>query len=107
MDKLISHILKNLQSMGSDETMQNLVQLFRRHLDAGSFKPDAFRQEAGYLSDGENMYAFQICKVPDSDNRVLYAEYLGVISESEDESIEVEMEPASEPVPKRQRRSKE
>ena len=107
MDKLISHLLKNLQSMGSDETMQNLVQLFRRHLDAGSFKPDAFRQEAAYLSDGENMFAFQICRVPDSDKRVFHIEYLGVIAENEDESMEVESEPVSEPVPKRQRRNKE
>lgn len=107
MDKLISHLLKNLQSMGTDETMQNLVQLFRRHLDAGSFKPDAFRQEAAYLSHGENMFAFQICKVPDSDKRVLHTEFLGVIAESDDESMEVESEPASELVPKRQRRIKE
>jgi len=105
MDKLISHILKNMQTMGSDETMQNLVKLFRRHLDEGSFKPDAYRQEAAYLSDREPMYGFQICNVPQSDNKVLHMDYMGVLADSEDESMEVESEIASEPpAPKRQRR---
>ena len=89
MDKLISHILKNIQSMGNDDTMWNLVQLFRRHLDSGSFKPDAFRQEAVYLSDGEPMYAFQQCPVhkdgSGGNKSVLHMEYLGVIAESDDE----------------------
>ena len=106
MDKLISHILKNMQSMGSDETMQNLVKLYRRHFDAGSFKPDAYRQEAAYLSDREPMYGFQICNVPESDNRVLHMDYMGVIAESEDESMEVESETVPvAPAPKRPRRS--
>jgi hypothetical protein len=86
MDKLISHLLKNLQSMGNDETMWNLFQLFRRHYEAGSFKLEAFRQEAAYLSDGEPMYAFQYCKgttTASSDTSVLYCEYLGVISDDE------------------------
>ena len=89
MDKLISHILKNIQSMGNDDTMWNLIQLFRRHLDSGSFKPEAFRQEAVYLSDGEPMYAFQQCPVHKDgsagNKSVLHMEYLGVISESDDE----------------------
>lgn len=131
MDKLISHLLKNIQSMGGDDTMTQLVQLFQRHYnaaDGASFKPDSFRQEAAYLSGGENMYAFQMCKLPDdTDRRVLYTEYLGVIAETDDEddsspggvagttsdptSMEtdqepatVEAEPAAAPVPKRQRR---
>jgi paired amphipathic helix protein Sin3a len=92
MDKLISHILKNLQSMGNDDTMWNMIQLFRRHLDSpGSFKPDAFRQEASYLSEGEIMYAFQQCPVHskdgDGNKSVLHFEYLGVIAESEDDDL--------------------
>lgn len=89
MDKLISHILKNIQSMANDDTMWSLVQLFRRHLDAGGFKPEAFRQEAAYLSDGEQMYAFQYCPVhkDGGDKSVLYMEYLGVISGSAEEDI--------------------
>lgn len=87
MDKLVSHIIKNLQSMVNDDTMWNLIQLFRRHMDAGSFKPDAFRQEAAFLSDGETMYAFQKCPVHKDrgDKCVLHFEHLGVISESEAE----------------------
>ena len=82
MDKLLSHILKNLQNIGTDEVMHNLIQLYRRH---DQIKPESFRQEAAYLSEGENMFAFQLCKVPGTDNRVLYIEYMGVIYESEDE----------------------
>ena len=110
MDKLISHILKNLQSMGNDDTMWNLVQLFRRHLDSGNFKPEAFRQEAAYLSDGEIMYAFQQCPVHKNggDKSVLHMEYLGVIAESEEDgssTVEPVVEPAAPPVkrPKRDR----
>ena len=104
MDKLISHILKNMQNMGSDETMQNLVKLFRRHLDQGSFKPDAYRQEAADLSEREPMYGFQICNVPGSDNKIMHMEYFGVMADSEDESM-VESETPSEPAPKRPRRT--
>jgi len=85
MDKLISHILKNLQNMGNDETTQNMVQLFRRHLDSGGFKPAAFRQEAAYLSEGENMFAFQYCKVHNTDKSIIHFEFLGCIAESEGE----------------------
>lgn len=85
MDKLIGHILKNLQNLGSDDMMQNLVQLYRRHKDAGAFKPTAFKQEASYLSDGENLFAFQYCTVPDSTDRsVMYFEFLGCIAENEE-----------------------
>jgi paired amphipathic helix protein Sin3a len=84
MDKLISHLLKNLQTMGNDETMWNLVELFRRHHVEGCFKPESFRQEAAYLSDGESVYAFQHCPLLNEDKSVLYFEYLGVISEEEE-----------------------
>mmetsp|Transcript_17446 Transcript_17446/g.24523 ORF Transcript_17446/g.24523 Transcript_17446/m.24523 type:complete len:1501 (+) Transcript_17446:228-4730(+) len=85
MDKLLSHIVKNLQNIASDDTMQSLIQLFRRHLDAGSFKPEAFRQEAAYLSEGDNMFAFQYCKVPETEKSVIHMEFLGVISDSDDD----------------------
>ncbi|KAG7367429.1 paired amphipathic helix repeat-containing protein [Nitzschia inconspicua] len=104
MDKLISHILKNVQSMANDDTMWTLAQLFRRHADAGGFKPEALRQEAAFLSDGEQMYAFQLCPVhkDGGDKSVLYMEYLGVISESEEEGSL--SDPAVEQVSKRQKR---
>lgn len=91
MDKLVSHILKNLQNMGNDDTLQNMVQLFRRHIEDGSFKPSAFRQEAAYLSEGENMFAFQYCKIPNSDRSVMHIEFLGCIAESEEEEEESSM----------------
>mmetsp|Transcript_1330 Transcript_1330/g.3258 ORF Transcript_1330/g.3258 Transcript_1330/m.3258 type:complete len:825 (-) Transcript_1330:197-2671(-) len=104
MDKLISHILKNIQNMANDDTMWSLVQLFRRHIDAGGFKPEALRQEAAYLSDGEPMYAFQYCPVEKDrgEQAVLHIESLGVIvgSEEEDSLSDRVMEPSS----KRQRR---
>jgi paired amphipathic helix protein Sin3a len=105
MDKLISHILKNIQSMANDDTMWSLVQLFRRHMDAGGFKPEAFRQEAAYLSDGEQMYAFQLCPVhkDGGDKSVLYMEYLGVIAGSEEEDGSLS-DPPVDPFPKRQKR---
>jgi paired amphipathic helix protein Sin3a len=90
MDKLISHIWKNIQSMAGDETMWNLVQLYRRHSAAGSFQPEAFRQEAAYHSEGEPMYAFQYSctgkgAASGDDAAVLYMEYLGVMDEEDDE----------------------
>jgi len=100
MDKLISHLLKNLQAMGNDDTMWNLVELFRRHLDEGSIKPESFRQEAAYLSEGEAVYAFQYCPLANVDKVVLYFEYLGVISEEEEQRV---VEESSHPV-KRQKR---
>lgn len=101
MDKLLSHILKNLQSIAHDDVMLNLVALFRRHLEAG-FCPDAFKQEAAYLSEGDGMFAFQLCGVPDSDKKVLYMEYLGMIYEEDDQSQGV-VEPEPEPAAKRPR----
>jgi paired amphipathic helix protein Sin3a len=104
MDKVISHILKNIQNMANDDTMWSLVQLFRRHMDAGGFKPDALRQEAAYLSDGEPMYAFQYCPIQKDkgEKAVLHIQSLGVIvgSEEEDSLSDRVVEPSS----KRQRR---
>jgi paired amphipathic helix protein Sin3a len=117
MDKLISHLWKDVAAMANDETMWNLVQLYRRHLAAGSFRPEAFRQEAAYLSDGEPMYAFQHCPVVDKDQSVLYMEYLGVMDDDDDDeeedvedtAVEEDMEvessaPPSEPSTKRPKR---
>lgn len=97
MDKLLSHILKNLQSIAHDDVMLNLVALFRRHCESG-FRPEAFKQEAAYLSEGDNMFAFQISRVPGSDDKVLFMESLGVIFEDDEHShavIETEPEPAA------------
>ena len=110
MDKLISHILKNLQTMANDDTMWNLVQLFRRHLSSGSFKPESFRQEAAYLSDGEHMYAFQLCPVANDggEKSVLHMEYLGNIAESDDDASSSGSIAPSEPsAPKRQKRERQ
>jgi paired amphipathic helix protein Sin3a len=106
MDKLIAHIWKNLQSVAQDETMWNLVQIYRRHMDAGSFQPEAFRQEAAYMSDGETMYAFQHCPVPGKDESVLYIEHLGAIDDESGDMVEdvVDAPRVEEPVNKRPRR---
>jgi len=94
MDKLISHLWKNLQSLAGDEAMWNLVQLYRRHLAEGSFQPESFRQEAAYHSEGEQMYAFQYCPLQGDDKAVLHFEYLGVmedpegVNDDEDEDME-------------------
>jgi histone deacetylase complex regulatory component SIN3 len=85
MDKLVSHILKNLQNMANLNTMQNMIQVFHRHKKIGSFKPIAFRQEASMLSEGENMFAMQYCKVPKSDETIMHMEFLGCIAGSDEE----------------------
>jgi hypothetical protein len=110
LDKLISSIWKNLQSLAQDETMWNLVQLYRRHKDTGMFQPESFRQEAAYLSDHEPMYAFQHCPIPGKDEAVLHIEYLGIISEDGDDDDDMEEETAESsepepPAPKRPKRS--
>ena len=84
MDKLISHILKNLQNMANDNTMQEMIQIFRRQLDNGGFKPIAFKQEAAMVSEGENIFAFQYCKIPRSDRTIMHMQFLGCIIEDED-----------------------
>ncbi|CAJ1938952.1 unnamed protein product [Cylindrotheca closterium] len=108
MDKLISHILKNMQSMVNDDAMWNLVQLYRRHLEGGDFKPEAFRQEAAFLSDGEVMFAFQKCPIPKNGGKkcVLYIEHLGVISESDEEGGSVVENTEASPANKRPRRDR-
>ncbi|KAL3786130.1 hypothetical protein HJC23_010704 [Cyclotella cryptica] len=92
MDKLISHILKNLQHMASDDTLQNMIELYQRHKLSGSFKPTAFREEAALLSEGENMYAFQICNIPDEDEKIIHYEFLGCIAEITEEEEEAQDE---------------
>ena len=93
MDKLIAHIWKDIQTMANDETMWSLIQLYRRHVLAGSFQPEAFRQEAAYLSDGEAMYAFQHCYLSPTDESVLHVEYLGIMDDGEDmDPIDTNME---------------
>jgi paired amphipathic helix protein Sin3a len=95
MDKLIAHIWKDIQTMANDETMWSLIQLYRRHVLAGSFRPEAFRQEAAYLSDGEPMYAFQHCYVSNTDESVLHVEYLGIMDDGEDmDQIDTPMDDA-------------
>lgn len=118
MDKLISHIWKNIQTIAGDETMWNLVQLYRRHLASGTFQPEAFQQEAAYHSEGEPMFAFQHSPVQGEDRSVLHMEYCGVMDDPDEES---EVEPvvtngakedstdaaaaaATEPANKRQKR---
>jgi len=86
MDKLVSHLLKNLQNMANLDTIQNMIQVFQRHKEMGVFKPLAFRQEASIFSEGENMFAFQYCKIPKSDNTVMHMEFLGRIAGSDEES---------------------
>jgi paired amphipathic helix protein Sin3a len=90
MDKLIAHILKHLQHMANDETLQNMIEIYRRHKLAGSFKPSAFREEAALMSEGENMYAFQICNVPKLDQKILHFEYLGCIAEDIEDDEDAE-----------------
>ncbi|KAL7580283.1 hypothetical protein ACA910_013015 [Epithemia clementina (nom. ined.)] len=110
MDKLISHLWKNMQQVAQDEVMWNLIQLYRRHKDSGSFQPEAFRQEAAFLSEGEPMYAFQWCPIQGKDKGVLHFEYLGVIAEEDDDEDIMEeddyadAEPVVESVHKRPRR---
>lgn len=86
MDKLISHVLKHLQNMANDDTLQNMIEIYRRHELAGNFKPSAFREEAALMSEGENMFAFQICDMPKTDQMISHCEFLGCIAEDvEDE----------------------
>lgn len=40
------------------------------------------------MSDGENMYAFQICNIPKKDQMICHCDFLGCIAEDiEDEEI--------------------
>mmetsp|Transcript_4507 Transcript_4507/g.10181 ORF Transcript_4507/g.10181 Transcript_4507/m.10181 type:complete len:685 (-) Transcript_4507:271-2325(-) len=90
MDKLISHVLKHLQNMANDDTLLSMVEIYRRHELAGNFKPSAFREEAALMSEGENMFAFQICDMPKTDQKISHCEFLGCIAEDvedEDEAV--------------------
>jgi len=62
------------------------LQVYRRHELAGKVKPSAFREEAALMSEGENMFAFQICDVPDSDQKICHCEFLGVIADEVEEA---------------------
>jgi Histone deacetylase complex, SIN3 component len=105
MDKLVSHILKHLQNLANDDTMQGMIQIFRKHFDSGVFKPQAFRQEAALISEGENIYAFQYCHTPKSDNAVMHIELLGCIAEVEDEESVTSVPDSNDgPASKKQRR---
>ncbi len=53
----------------------------------GSFKPSAFREEAALLSEGENVFAFQICNMPETDQKIIYHEFLGCIAEGIEEDM--------------------
>lgn len=89
MDKLIANALKHMQQMANDDTFQGMVQIFRKQMDKGCFKPVAFRQEAAMISEGETVYAFQYCKIPDTDNTIMHIEMLGCITDaSSDEDSE-------------------
>ena len=92
MDKLVSHILKNMQNMASDETMQGMIEVYRRHVEGGTFKPTAFRQEAAYISEGENMYAFHHSKINGFDRSIVHFEFLGCISGIHQEADGIELE---------------
>jgi hypothetical protein len=82
MDKLISHLWKTMQTLSQDEVSWNLIQLYRRHAKSQElWHFDAFRIEAGHFSEGEPMYAFQHCHVPEQDCSVLHMEYIGPTDE--------------------------
>ena len=112
MDKLISHILKNLQNMANDDIMQEMIQIFRRQQANGSFKPNAFKQEAAMVSEGENIFAFQYCQIPKSDQTIIHMEYLGCIVDDDEQGEGEEVAPIVDDgvggnghVSKKQRRS--
>ena len=63
---------------------KKINQVYQRHKLVNSFKPAAFREEAALLSEGENMYAFQICNIPEKDEKILHYEFLGCIAEETD-----------------------
>ena len=101
MDKLISHILKHMQNLANDDTMTGMVQIFKKQLSSGGFKPLAFKQDASMVSDGENVFAFQYCHIPKSDKSIMHVELLGCITEDDDDDSMVsfqESEPATKKV---------
>ncbi|KAL7534835.1 hypothetical protein ACHAXR_006109 [Thalassiosira sp. AJA248-18] len=92
MDKLISHILKHLQNMANDDTLPNMIEIYRRHELAGNFKPSAFREEAALMSEGENMFAFQMCNMTKTDQKISHCEFLGCIAEDLEDEEDAAME---------------
>lgn len=92
MDKLISHVLKHLQNMANDDTLLSMIEIYRRHELAGNFKPSAFREEAALMSEGENMFAFQICDMPKTDKKISHCEFLGCIAEDVEDEDETALE---------------
>ena len=44
------------------------------------------------MSEGENMYAFQICNIPNVDKKISHCEFLGCIAEDEDDEEDDEQE---------------
>jgi hypothetical protein len=68
------------------------LQIYRRHELAGNFKPSAFREEAALMSEGENMYAFQICNIPMTDQKITHFEFLGCIAEDDEDEDDVAQE---------------
>ena len=44
------------------------------------------------MSEGENMYAFQICEVPSTDKQIVHFEFLGCIAEDDEEEDDVVQE---------------
>ena len=85
MDKLVSHILKHLQNLANDDTMQGMIQIFKKQMESGGFKPLAFRQEAAMISEGENVFAFQYCHISKSDSAIMHVELLGCITDEDDD----------------------
>lgn len=44
------------------------------------------------MSEGENMFAFQVCNIPKTDQKIIHCEFLGIIAEEEEEDDEQEDE---------------
>ena len=44
------------------------------------------------MSEGENMFAFQVCNIPKTDQKIIHCEFLGIIAEEEEEDDEQENE---------------
>ena len=39
------------------------------------------------MSEGENMYAFQICNIPMTDQKITHFEFLGCIAENDEDEV--------------------
>lgn len=96
MDKLVAHILKHLQNLANDDTMQGMIQVFKKQMESGFFRPQAFKHEAAMISEGENAFAFQYCHIPKSDNTIMHVEFLGCITEDDDDDSMVSVSESNE-----------